>query len=77
MVGSNGIRLEGVMPAVVTPFDKHKEFDEEAFRTFIDWLVEMGITGIIPCGTRARQRLSSLQGEPVNDFAEEIKECKK
>jgi len=46
-----GFRLEGVMPAVVTPFDKHEAFEEQAFRNLIDWLIEKGITGIIPCGT--------------------------
>jgi len=46
-----GFRLEGVMPAVVTPFDEREEFDEQAFRSLIDWLIERGITGIVPCGT--------------------------
>jgi len=47
----SGFRLEGVLPAVVTPFDKDEEFDEQAFRNLIDWLIEKGITGIVPCGT--------------------------
>ncbi|MCW4050752.1 MAG: 4-hydroxy-tetrahydrodipicolinate synthase [Candidatus Bathyarchaeota archaeon] len=47
----SGFKLEGVLPAIVTPFDKHEEFNEEAFRTLIDWLIEQGITGIVPCGT--------------------------
>ena len=46
-----GLRLEGVIPAIVTPFDEHEEFDEQAFRSLIDWLVEKGISGIVPCGT--------------------------
>jgi 4-hydroxy-tetrahydrodipicolinate synthase len=44
-------KLEGVLPAVVTPFDKDEEFDENSFRNLIDWLIEQGITGIVPCGT--------------------------
>lgn len=51
MVRVKGFKLEGVMPAVVTPFDKHEEFNEGAFRSLIDWLIERGITGIVPCGT--------------------------
>jgi len=54
-----GFRLEGVMPAVVTPFDKHEEFNEEAFRSLIDWLIEKGITGIVPCGTTGEFSLMS------------------
>jgi 4-hydroxy-tetrahydrodipicolinate synthase len=46
-----GFRLEGVLPAVVTPFDEHEEFNEPVFRELIDWLIERGITGIVPCGT--------------------------
>ena len=44
-------RLEGVIPALVTPFDEHEEFNEEAYRRLIDWLIERGVTGVVPCGT--------------------------
>ena len=44
-------KLEGVSPAIVTPFDKHEEFNEEKFRFLIDWLISQGIHGIVPCGT--------------------------
>ena len=47
----SGFKLEGVLPAVVTPFDKHEEFNEPVFRDLVDWLIEQGITGIVPCGT--------------------------
>ena len=52
--------LEGVLPAVVTPFDKKEEFNERAFRNLIDWLIEeQGITGIVPCGTTGEFSLMS------------------
>jgi 4-hydroxy-tetrahydrodipicolinate synthase len=44
-------KLEGVLPAIVTPFNNDEEFDESAFRDLIDWLIDQGITGIVPCGT--------------------------
>ena len=44
-------KLEGVSPAIVTPFDKHENFNEETFRELIDWLIDQGIYGIVPCGT--------------------------
>ena len=51
MVRVSGFKLEGVIPAVVTPFNRNEELDEEAFRELIDHLIEQGITGIVPCGT--------------------------
>ncbi len=48
---AKGFRLEGVIPALVTPFDEHEEFNEEAYRRLIDWLIERGVTGVVPCGT--------------------------
>jgi len=56
-----GFRLEGVLPAVVTPFDKNEEFDEKSFRNLIDWLIEKGITGIVPCGTTGEFSLMTQQ----------------
>lgn len=47
----SSFKLEGVLPAVVTPFDKHEEFNEPVFRDLVDWLIGQGITGIVPCGT--------------------------
>lgn len=47
----SGFKLEGVLPAIVTPFDKNEEFNETVFRELIDHLIDKGITGIVPCGT--------------------------
>ena len=70
MVKVNEIGLEGVMPAVVTPFDKHEEFNEGAYRSLIDWLIDRGITGIVPCGTTGE---FSLMSQP--ERAEVIEAC--
>jgi 4-hydroxy-tetrahydrodipicolinate synthase len=56
-----GFKLEGVLPAVVTPFDEHEEFNEGVFRELIDWLIEKGITGIVPCGTTGEFSLMTQQ----------------
>jgi 4-hydroxy-tetrahydrodipicolinate synthase len=56
-----GFKLEGVLPAVITPFNKHEELDEDAFRRLIDWLIEKGITGIVPCGTTGEFSLMTQQ----------------
>ena len=42
--------LSGVLTALATPFrDGH--VDEEAFRSFIEWQIEQGVHGLVPCGT--------------------------
>src|SRR4030042_3848809 len=75
MTRVSGFKLEGVLPAVVTPFDKNEEFDEQAFRHLIDWLIEKGINGIVPCGTTGefsqmkheeRQRVIEVCVDQVN-----------
>ena len=40
----------GSLPALITPF-KNREFDEDAFRKFVNWQIEQGSTGVVPCGT--------------------------
>lgn len=42
--------FSGAFTALVTPF-KNGTIDEEAFRAFIEWQIEQGINGLVPCGT--------------------------
>ncbi len=44
-------RMRGVYTAVVTPFDEQGNFDEATYRNLIDFQIENGIDGIVPCGT--------------------------
>jgi 4-hydroxy-tetrahydrodipicolinate synthase len=42
--------FKGPMVAIITPFlDGH--IDEESLRRMIDWQIDAGITGLVPCGT--------------------------
>ncbi len=43
--------LSGVLPALVTPFDKEENLDEPAYRTLISHLIDQGVTGVVPMGT--------------------------
>ena len=43
--------IEGVLPALITPFTKDNEVDEEGLRQNIEFLIEGGVSGIVPCGT--------------------------
>lgn len=44
------MQLRGAFTALVTPF-KNGAVDEEAYRAFIEWQIEQGINGLVPCGT--------------------------
>ncbi|MDD6181950.1 MAG: 4-hydroxy-tetrahydrodipicolinate synthase [Desulfovibrionaceae bacterium] len=42
--------FSGALTALVTPF-RNGAVDEEAYRNFIEWQIEQGIHGLVPCGT--------------------------
>jgi 4-hydroxy-tetrahydrodipicolinate synthase len=42
--------LKGIFPALVTPFTKDEEIDDEGFRRLIDHLLPP-VNGVVPCGT--------------------------
>jgi 4-hydroxy-tetrahydrodipicolinate synthase len=44
------MEFRGAYTALVTPF-KGGEVDEEAYRSHVDWQIEQGIDGLVPCGT--------------------------
>lgn len=43
-------RIRGSITALVTPF-KAGALDEPAFQRFVNWQVEQGTHGVVPCGT--------------------------
>ncbi|UCG36580.1 MAG: 4-hydroxy-tetrahydrodipicolinate synthase [Candidatus Bathyarchaeota archaeon] len=54
---------KGIMPALVTPFKKNgDQFDEECMRSLVNYCLESGVHGVVPCGTT---------GEFVNMTVEE------
>ena len=44
------MQFSGVFTAIITPF-KNGNIDEDAFRALIDWEIEEGVSGLVPCGT--------------------------
>lgn len=44
------MQLRGAFTALVTPF-KNGTIDEERYRALIEWQIEEGIDGLVPCGT--------------------------
>lgn len=47
-----GKTIEGIITAVVTPFDENEDVDEQGFRTIIDHLIDQGIHGLFPVGSQ-------------------------
>ncbi len=47
-----GKQIEGIIPAVVTPFDEHENVDEVGFRKIINYLIDNGVHGLFPVGSQ-------------------------
>ena len=45
------IEVKGNIPALVTPFDRKEEIDEDALRELVEYLIEGGIHAIFASGT--------------------------
>ena len=45
------VKFRGSITALITPFTKAGEIDWESFASFIDWQIEQGSAGLVPCGT--------------------------
>jgi 4-hydroxy-tetrahydrodipicolinate synthase len=51
-MGKFDFRPKGVMPALVTPFNKGDEtVNEENLRNLVNHLIDQGVTGLVPVGT--------------------------
>lgn len=53
------LKLSGVMPALVTPFDAVGQIDFVAFKTHLQGLRAAGVTGWVPCGSSGEYNLMS------------------
>lgn len=43
--------FKGVYTAIITPFKEDESIDEESLKKLIDFNIENGVAGIVPCGT--------------------------
>lgn len=43
--------LHGIIPAVLTPFDRHGQVEAAQLHEYVDWLISKGVHGLFPCGT--------------------------
>ncbi len=62
--------IEGVLPALITPFTKDNKVDKEGLEQNIGFLIENGVSGIVPCGTTGESAtLSIKEHEKVIEIA--------
>jgi 4-hydroxy-tetrahydrodipicolinate synthase len=57
--------IEGVLPALITPFTKDNRVDKDGIRQNIEFLVDGGVSGVVPCGTTG-------EAEKVIEYAVEF-----
>ena len=43
--------FHGSMPALITPFKEDGSVDVEKFQAFVEWQIQEGSHGLVPCGT--------------------------
>ena len=55
-----GFRPHGVFPALVTPFTKKHEVDEDAFRKLVQFVLPH-VNGVVVCGTTGESVYLSLE----------------
>jgi 4-hydroxy-tetrahydrodipicolinate synthase len=67
------MKLQGVMPALVTPFDASGAIDFAAFKTHLTNLRAAGVTGWVPCGSSGEYNLmSDAEREQVLQFVKDF-----
>jgi len=64
--------LKGSLVALITPFRDGK-VDEKAFQSFVDWQIEQGTEGVVPCGTTGESpTLSHAEHKRVVELCIEV-----
>ena len=64
--------FKGSFVALITPF-ANGSVDEDAFQSLVDWQIEQGTHGLVPCGTTGESpTLSHAEHERVVDMCVEV-----
>ncbi len=67
------MKLQGVMPALVTPFDQNGKIDFKAFESHLSNLRAAGVSGWVPCGSSGEYNLmSDPERDEVLKFVKEF-----
>lgn len=59
------LQLEGILTALVTPFDNQNQVDEDAFRKLVQNQIKNGVHGLVPCGTTGEAPTLSLEEKSI------------
>src|SRR5918999_1163903 len=54
------MRFQGVVPAVLTPFDEDGEIDPGALARNVEWMLDAGATGLVGTGTMGEAQSLSV-----------------
>lgn len=67
------LKLQGVMPALVTPFDAVGQIDFVAFKAHLESMRAAGVSGWVPCGSSGEYNLmSDAERDQVLRFVKEF-----
>jgi 4-hydroxy-tetrahydrodipicolinate synthase len=70
---SQALELEGILPALVTPFDSDGNFDQVAFERLATRAIDAGVGGLIPCGSTGEfASLSNQERKQVVEAAAQV-----
>ena len=53
--------IDGVLPALITPFTKDNKVDVEGLQRNVGFLIEGGVSGVVPCGTTGESATLSIK----------------
>ena len=67
------MKIEGVYPALITPFTKDDEVDEDGLRRLVEYAIEGGVAGIVPCGTTGES--ATLSHDEHKRLVEVVVDC--
>jgi 4-hydroxy-tetrahydrodipicolinate synthase len=67
------MKIEGVYPALITPFTKDDEVDENGLRRLVEYAIEGGVAGIVPCGTTGES--ATLSHDEHKRVVEVVVDC--
>ncbi len=67
------IEIEGVYPALITPFTRDDEVDKEGLRRLVEYEIEGGVAGIVPCGTTGES--ATLSHEEHKEVIDVVVDC--
>ena len=64
--------FKGSFTALITPFDNGK-VDEDAFQSFVEWQIQEGSHGVVPCGTTGESpTLSHDEHKRITELCVEV-----